>query len=96
MARYAGKTTVTRDQVSEFADSLRRIAAMLDNNAASMQEFGVNEIEATHGKTREDVVDGLFRVCGAIQQGLAEAVLAAAKKTPAQVKPAAVKSQKKP
>jgi hypothetical protein len=71
MARYTDTTPATPEWLKEYADHLRRIAAMMDGNREQMVSNKIAEIQVTHHKTSQEAITRLQKFCGAIAEALA-------------------------
>lgn len=103
MARYNDKTDVQRQQLESFSKALREIAAMIDGDVATMTQNDMDRVSATHGKTREEAVDGLVKFCAAVHSAIAEALVVSPfqqaesqQKTTSRASKATQTAQKKP
>ena len=71
MARYSDTTPVTPEWLKEYADHLRRIATMMDNNREQMGASEIEEIHVTHYKTSQEAIARLQKFVGAVAEAMA-------------------------
>jgi hypothetical protein len=71
MARYTDTTPATPEWLKEYADHLRRIAAMMDGNREQMVSNKIAEIQVTHHKTSQEAITRLQKFVGAIAEAVA-------------------------
>lgn len=70
MARYTDTTKLSPKWVKDYADNLRRIAALLDGNHDQMASHKIGELEATHFQTSQEALVKLQKFCGALTEAL--------------------------
>lgn len=70
MARYSDTITTTEQQLREFAENLRKMAADFEAQADNMQELGLKSIDVTHWKSARDGVAGYAAFAAAIKKAI--------------------------